>query len=45
LPHRLQEVGEYGGIRWIDDAISTTPESTIEALKTYGDQIDTIFLG
>lgn len=45
LPHRLQEVGEHGSVRRIDDAISTTPESTIEALKTYGEQIDTIFLG
>jgi len=44
LPHRLEEVGELGGIRRIDDAISTTPESTIEAIKTYGEQIDTIFL-
>lgn len=44
LPHRLQELGEYGSIRRIDDAISTTPESTIAAIKTYGDHIDTIFL-
>lgn len=44
LPHRLQELWEAGWIRWIDDAISTTPESTIEAIKTYGEQIDTIFL-
>ena len=44
LPHRLQELWEMGWIRWIDDAISTTPESTIEAIKTYGEQIDTIFL-
>lgn len=44
LPHRLQEVWESWWIRRIDDAISTTPESTIEAIKTYGEQIDTIFL-
>jgi len=29
---------------WIDDAISTTPESTIQAIQTFGDKIDTIFL-
>lgn len=45
LPHRLQEVGESGGIRRIDDAISTTPESTIQAIKSFEGQIDTIFLG
>ncbi|MFA5747823.1 MAG: UDP-N-acetylmuramoyl-L-alanine--D-glutamate ligase [Candidatus Absconditabacterales bacterium] len=45
LPHRMQLVGNYGGIDWIDDAISTTPESTIQAIKTFGEKIDTIFLG
>ena len=29
LPHRLQVVGTHHGIQWVDDAISTTPESTI----------------
>ena len=44
LPHRLEELGTYGGIRRIDDAISTTPESTIEAIRTFGEEIDTILL-
>lgn len=44
LPHRMEKLWIYGGISWIDDAISTTPESTIQAIKTFGDQIDTIFL-
>lgn len=35
LPHRLQKVGEYHGISFYDDAISTTPDSTIEAIKTF----------
>jgi len=35
LPHRLQLIGEYQGIRFYDDAISTTPDSTIEAIKTF----------
>ena len=44
LPHRMENIWTYGGIMWIDDAISTTPESTIQAIQTFGDKIDTIFL-
>lgn len=44
LPHRMENIWNYGGITWIDDAISTTPESTIQAIKTFGKKIDTIFL-
>lgn len=45
LPHRLQLIGEYQGIRFYDDAISTTPDSTIEAIKTFWSEIWTLFLG
>jgi len=44
LPHRLEKVGTYKGITFYDDAISTTPESTIEAIKAVGN-VGTIFLG
>ena len=44
LPHRLQHVGTFSGISFYDDAISTTPESTIEAIKTLK-KVETIFLG
>ena len=44
LPHRLEFVGEFNNIKFYDDAISTTPESTIEAIKSLKN-IDTIFLG
>lgn len=45
LPHRLQFLGVIGGIEWVDDAISTTPESTIAALDAIGDGVQTIVLG
>ncbi len=45
LPHRLQSLGMHHGIEWIDDAISTTPESTIAALDALGDRVATIILG
>ncbi|MFH0979862.1 MAG: UDP-N-acetylmuramoyl-L-alanine--D-glutamate ligase, partial [Candidatus Roizmanbacteria bacterium] len=44
LPHRLQKVGIFKGIIFYDDAISTTPESTIFAIKSLKN-IGTIFLG
>lgn len=34
LPHRLQTVGVVSGVTYVDDAISTAPESTLAALKT-----------
>lgn len=44
LPHRLEFIGSFKGISFYDDAISTTPESSIEAIKALKN-IGTIFLG
>lgn len=44
LPHRLQKVGIFKKITFYDDAISTTPESTIFAIESLKN-IGTIFLG
>lgn len=45
LPHRLQSLGIHHGQEWIDDAISTTPESTIAALDALDMRVETIILG
>jgi UDP-N-acetylmuramoyl-L-alanine---L-glutamate ligase len=34
LPHRLQTLGEQGGITWINDSISTTPAAALAALRS-----------
>ncbi len=34
LPHRLQHIGNYAGIDWYDDSISTIPEAAVGALKS-----------
>jgi UDP-N-acetylmuramoyl-L-alanine---L-glutamate ligase len=38
LPHRLEAVREDGDLAWIDDSISTTPESTLAALEAFANR-------
>jgi UDP-N-acetylmuramoylalanine--D-glutamate ligase len=45
LPHRLSPVGEIGGVLWVDDSISTTPQSAMAAIETYAGRRITIILG
>ncbi len=35
LPHRLETVHERDGVTWVDDSISTTPESALAALASF----------
>jgi UDP-N-acetylmuramoylalanine--D-glutamate ligase len=35
LPHRLETVRESAGVTWVNDSISTTPESTLAALASF----------
>ena len=35
LPHRLEVVAERDGVLWIDDSISTTPESALAAVGAF----------
>lgn len=45
LPHRLYPWGSKNDILFIDDSISTTPQSAIAALETYKGKETTILLG
>jgi len=44
LRHRMEKVGEYAGITWYDDSISTIPAAAIAAVKALG-RVDTLILG
>jgi UDP-N-acetylmuramoyl-L-alanine---L-glutamate ligase len=38
LAHRLEVVAERDGVTWVDDSISTTPESAMAALASFPDR-------
>ena len=44
LPHRLQKIGEKDGITFINDSISTAPETAIAAINSF-DKPMGVFLG
>ena len=45
LPHRLTMLGEKNGIEFVDDSISTIPQATIAAIKSFPDRQITLLLG
>jgi UDP-N-acetylmuramoyl-L-alanine---L-glutamate ligase len=45
LPHRQQDLGEIGGVLFVDDSTSTTPESAIAALSVYSGRDITVIVG
>ncbi|HTQ05698.1 MAG TPA: UDP-N-acetylmuramoyl-L-alanine--D-glutamate ligase [Polyangiaceae bacterium] len=45
LPYRLQDEGYRGGIRWINDSISTAPEAAVAALGAFGASVRTLIFG
>lgn len=45
LPHRQQEIGEIDGVLYVDDSISTTPESAVAALEVYRGHAVTLIAG
>lgn len=44
LPHRLQHIGIYNGVSYVDDSISTIPAATISAVASV-DNVDTLIIG
>ena len=45
LPHRQQELGQNNRILFVDDSISTIPESTLAALSVYAGREITVIVG
>jgi UDP-N-acetylmuramoylalanine--D-glutamate ligase len=45
LPHRQEELGQLAGVLFVDDSISTIPESTIAALAVYAGRPISVILG
>ncbi len=39
LPHRLQLIGEKNGVKFYNDSISTTPDSTLAALNAFDQHV------
>lgn len=45
LPHRQEELGQLAGVLFVDDSISTIPESTIAALAVYAGRPISVIVG
>lgn len=45
LPHRLEMLGTHHKCSWVNDSISTTPESAVAALDALGDDVRTLIVG
>jgi UDP-N-acetylmuramoylalanine--D-glutamate ligase len=45
LPHRQYELGEKDGVLYVDDSISTTPQSAIAAMEVYRQRPLTLIAG
>lgn len=39
VPHRLEVVGEVGGVQYVNDSIATTPERTLAGLRSFSEPV------
>jgi UDP-N-acetylmuramoylalanine--D-glutamate ligase len=44
LPHRLETVSVSNGVTWVDDTLSTTPESVIAAAEAFRDHQSVVLI-
>ena len=44
MPHRLEFIGEFDGVKYYDNSIATIPMATIEAVKALK-EVDTLIIG
>jgi len=44
LEHRQEFVGEFDGVKYYNDSIATIPESVLQVLSRFGENLDTIIL-
>ena len=45
LPHRLERLGTFAGIDFIDDSIATIPDATLGAVEALEGAVQTLILG
>jgi UDP-N-acetylmuramoylalanine--D-glutamate ligase len=44
LEHRQEFIGEFNGVKYYNDSIATIPESVLQVLSRFGENLDTIIL-
>jgi len=44
LEHRQEFIGEFDGVKYYNDSIATIPESVLQVLNRFGENLDTIIL-